>query len=350
MKVQNVREALPELDCIAMELIDKVDSVRNPATGMLNTDFFNELRMWSFESICYVALNSRLHLITGEVDADAVRMSNIMVEFLKATYEHDIFKRLMNLHDQLTEITRKFVDAALERIEKENNKEASCVFEKLLRVDKNIAVVMAIDMLFSGLDTTSSTVVTALYYLAKNQDKQDVLREELRTILPHPKSPLNVQNIKNLPYLRACIKESMRITPIVSGTLRQTGRDLVLSGYKVPKGTGVHMRNMELCNTEAFFPRCNEYLPERWLKLPKNLPSAVEETKSQNPFVYLPFGFGPRTCIGKRLADLEMEVLLARLLRKYKISWTDEQRGLQYKSLLMLAPCGEMKFKFEEVE
>lgn len=134
---------------------------------MLNTDFFNELRMWSFESICYVALNSRLHLITGEVDADAVRMSNIMVEFLKATYEHDIvpsiwryyqtrsFKRLMNLHDQLTEITRKFVDAALERIEKENNKEASCVFEKLLRVDKNIAVVMAIDMLFSGLDTVN---------------------------------------------------------------------------------------------------------------------------------------------------------------------------------------------------
>lgn len=121
--------------------------------------------MWSFESICYVALNSRLHLITGKADADALRMSSTMAEFMQATYEHDIapsiwryiktpsFKRLMRIHDDLTEITRKFVDTALMRIEAEGNKEASSVFEKLLRIDKNIAVVMAIDMMFGGLDT-----------------------------------------------------------------------------------------------------------------------------------------------------------------------------------------------------
>ncbi|XP_053964586.1 probable cytochrome P450 12b2, mitochondrial [Anastrepha ludens] len=362
MKMQSMREELPEIDCIAKELVDKIDVMRDPKTGMLTTDLVKELRMWSFESVCYVALNSRLHLVSGKADADALRMSDTMAEFLQSTYEHDIapsiwiyyqtpsFKRLMRMHDDLTEITRKFVDTALERIEAEGNKEASGVFEKLLRVDKNIAVVMAIDMMFGGLDTTSSTVIIALYLLAKNPEKQDILREELRTLLPTSDTPLNAQNLKNIPYLRACIKESMRITPIVSGTMRQTGRDLVLSGYKVPKGTGVNMRNMEVCNSEKFFPRCSEYIPERWLKMPKNVARPVDDAKSQNPFVYLPFGFGPRTCIGRRLAELELEVLLARMLRKYKISWTDEQNGLQYVSNIVLAPCGEMKFKFDEVE
>lgn len=196
---------------------------------------------------------------------------------------------------------------------------------------------------------TSSTVIIALYLLAKNPEKQDILREELRTLLPNANAPLVAQNLQNIPYLRACIKESMRITPIVTGTMRATGRDLVLSGYRVPKRTGVHMRNMELCNSDTFFPRSSEYIPERWLKTPKNASSAVDATKSQNPFVYLPFGFGPRTCVGRRLADLEMEVLLARLFRKYKITWTDEKKDLEYKSNLILTPCGEMKFKFEEV-
>lgn len=127
--------------------------------------------MWSFESICYVALNSRLHLITGKADADALRMSDAMSEFMQYTYDHDIapsiwryyhtpsFKRLMRLHDELTEITRKFVDTALQRIEAEGNKEArKSVFERLLRLDRNIAVVMAIDMLFGGLDTVKLIV------------------------------------------------------------------------------------------------------------------------------------------------------------------------------------------------
>ncbi|XP_017492327.1 PREDICTED: probable cytochrome P450 12b2, mitochondrial [Rhagoletis zephyria] len=362
MKVQNMREALPEIDRIAMELVEKIGTVRDPKTGLLTADFSNEMRMWSFESICYVALNSRLHLITGKADADAMRMSSTMAEFMQATYEHDIapsiwriiktpsFKRLMRLHDDLTMLTRKFIDKALERIEAEGRKEAVSVLEKLLRVDKNIAVVMVIDMLFGGLDTTSSTVINALFLLAKNPEKQNILREELRTLLPNVDTPLVAQNLQNIPYLRACIKESMRITPIVSGTMRATGRDLVLSGYRVPKDIGVHMRNMELCNSDTFFARCSEYLPERWLKTPKNVPSANDAAKMQNPFVYLPFGFGPRTCVGRRLADLEMEVLLARLFRKYEITWTDEKNDLEYKSNLILTPCGEMKFKFEEVE
>lgn len=61
-----------------------------------------------------------------------------------------------------------------------------------------------------------------------------------------------------------------------------------------------------MSHDERYVPRPNEYLPERWLP-------GHDHIKLKNPFVHIPFGFGPRMCAGKRFADMEMEVLLARV-------------------------------------
>lgn len=74
-----------------------------------------------------------------------------------------------------------------------------------------------------------------LYYLAINPDKQNILREELLKILPEKDSPLTAENMKNMPYLRACIKEAQRMMPVLSGIIRAPTQDIVLSGYHVPK-------------------------------------------------------------------------------------------------------------------
>ncbi|KAH8292950.1 hypothetical protein KR018_008157, partial [Drosophila ironensis] len=130
---------------------------------------------------------------------------------------------------------------------------------------------------------------------------------------------------------------------------RVTTKDLVLSGYQVPRGTGVLMGVLELSNSDQYFAQSSEFLPERWLKT-DSMPGiqACPEARSRNPFVYLPFGFGPRTCIGKRIAELEIETLLVRLLRSYHISWLPE-KPLQYESNIILSPCGDIRFKLQPV-
>lgn len=148
-----------------------------------------------------------------------------------------------------------------------------------------------------------------------------------------------------MPYLRACIKESLRLKPIANGNFRLAGQDIVLSGYKVPQGVGVYMATMSLSNSDEYFERSADFIPERWLKAAK---STCPVSQKHNPFVYLPFGFGPRTCIGKRLAEMEIETLLARLLRNYRVTWEGE-KPLEYINDLILRPTGEMKFKFEKV-
>jgi cytochrome P450 family 12 len=142
--------------------------------------------------------------------------------------------------DGVTEFIMKYVDRAVENYEK--NPSASTdsdhegILEKLLKIDKDVAVVMAADMLGAGIDTTASALAGILYALATHQDKQERLREEIFNLLPDKNSQFTIKSLDNIPYIRAVIKEGMRLYPVINGNLRRTTQDLVLAGHQVPNG------------------------------------------------------------------------------------------------------------------
>ncbi|EDW02599.1 cytochrome P450 12b1, mitochondrial [Drosophila grimshawi] len=361
MKVQNVKQNLPQIDEISKDFVDRLESLRDPHTHTIKCNFQDQIKMWAFESISYVALNTRMGMFTDHPDPNAIRLAKYMIDFFNDSFKYDVrpsiwqyyqmpgFKRFLQNYDNITEITINYIEAAMDRFERDGHSDNTCVLQQLLALNKRVAVAMAMDMLMAGMDTTSSALVTILYNIASNPVKQGQLRRELFHILPKANDSLTEENTKNMPYLRACIKEALRITPITPGNFRVTSKDLVLSGYRVPRGTGVLMGVMELSNSEEYFAKSAEFLPERWLK--QDLDSdiaACPEARSRNPFVYLPFGFGPRTCIGKRIAAMELETLLVRLLRNYRISWLGK-KPLQYESSIILSPHGDIRFKFEPV-
>lgn len=154
-----------------------------------------------------------------------------------------------------------------------------------------------------------------MYQLANHPDKQLKLQEELDRVMPDPTKPLTKQQLEDMRYLRACIKETMRVMPILIGNARTTVKDMVIGGYQIPSGTMVSMSAQQVTSNEAYFPRAREFLPERWL------PGADDAIKSTHPFAFLPFGFGPRMCVGRRFADLEIETLLARVFRNFSMEW-----------------------------
>lgn len=157
----------------------------------------------------------------------------------------------------------KYVNDALEDLEKdggktENRTTEMSVLQKLLSVNRDYAVLMTFDMLFAGIDTvgvmrrtilirtiiliksdvsfsqTSSTSATLLYHLAKNPAEQEQLREEVFRVLPDSEAGLERNALDQMPYMRACLKESMRIQPIIQGHLRGTGQPLIMDGYQIP--------------------------------------------------------------------------------------------------------------------
>lgn len=103
------------------------------------------------------------------------------------------------------------------------------------------------------------------------------------------------------------------------------------------------MANMLLQNDEKYFEKASEFIPERWLKV-RDDETNITPAKNTSAFVYLPFGFGPRTCIGRRLADLEMETFISRMIRNFKIEW--HYPDMKFASKLINAPVGDMKFRF----
>lgn len=177
------------------------------------------------------------------------------------------------------------------------------------------------------------------FCIAKNQEKQEKLRKTILEILPNESDCLNEENMKNLPYLRACIKEALRLYPVISGMSRQAGSDMILSGYQIPKGTNVICWPQLFYRDEKYFQNPNDFIPERWIR--------NDTWNKQFQSYFMPFGFGLRACIGKRIANMEMECLLTNLIRNYKIEC--EMENYNFKSTFINVPIGEMKFKITKI-
>lgn len=315
----------------------------------------------SFESIAVVALDKEMGLIrNSSSNPEAKELFENLQDFTKAFYDLGVkpsiykyiktptYKRFEKSMDTIFDICHKYTNEALQRLDKQNNEtsEGNSVLEKLLKIDKKIAMIMAIDMLFGGVEVTSSVLSAVILCLAINPEKQEKLRQEILTTIGKSEK-FSLENTKNLPYLRACIKEALRLYPVVFGNSRTTGMDLGLSGYQIPENTNVLLASNLLLQNESSFPKPKEYIPERWLRS-NNFEDDKMSAKNISPFTFLPFGFGPRSCVGKRIVDLEMEITMANLVRNFEIEFNYPSENA-FKSYFVNMPVVPLKFKFSDL-
>ncbi|KAJ6618908.1 putative cytochrome P450 12b2, mitochondrial [Pseudolycoriella hygida] len=355
LKPKTVRAYIPAIDDIAVEFVAKMKTLADENQEM-PASFGSELNKWALESIALIAMEHRLGVISNDKDPETQQFIKSLKDLFHLgckieamppiwNYIHiPMFQQLMDALNILTEISKKYVDNATERILKGDAKNVKgcdeSVFEKLLKINEDYALIMAIDMLLGGIDTTSTVVADLLYHLAMNPSKQEKLREEVMRILPSVDSQLTTTSLNSVPYMRACMKEAMRLTSPVPGLMRGAGKNLVLQGYQIPKDTDIAMVGNVLHLDESHFPRSKEFIPERWLKDIK-----MEDCphRSSNPFTFLPFGFGSRACIGKRIAEMEVIVIMLRILREFKVEW--HYGPLEFIQSLIVAPANDLKFK-----
>ncbi|XP_067945379.1 1,25-dihydroxyvitamin D(3) 24-hydroxylase, mitochondrial-like [Watersipora subatra] len=196
--------------------------------------------------------------------------------------------------------------------ERDGESPSHCFFTELLArkdISEKEAVDFAEELFIAGVESTGNALTFLMYHLAKNPVSQDKLYEDIRSCLLGD-GEITLDSFKNLPYLRACMKESMRLSPPVTGTARITRRDVTLGDYSIPSGTIVNTGSDVICHEEAYFPKPLEFDPERWLgSRRENIP----------PFAYLPFGYGARMCIGRRFAEQELMLAALLLVKEYEI-------------------------------
>ncbi|KAJ3659264.1 hypothetical protein Zmor_010963 [Zophobas morio] len=164
----------------------------------------------------------------------------------------------------------------------------------------------------AGFETSSTTMTFALYELARNSDVQEKLRQEINTVLEKHNNELTYEGIMEMTYMDKVLNETLRKHPPVPFLPRKCTKDYTVphTSIVIEKGTSVTIPVLGLHMDPEYYPAPERFDPERF----------SEENKNSRPaFTWIPFGEGPRVCIGLRFGLLQSKVGLTTLLRNYNI-------------------------------
>lgn len=158
----------------------------------------------------------------------------------------------------------------------------------------------------AGHETTAKALTWALYIQSQHPDIAEKLRAELDSVLGE--RPPTLDDLPRLRYLDQFVKEVLRLYPPAWVTTREPIADTTILGEPVAKDTPVILNIYGSHRNPAFFANPEKFDPERWTEdFEKSLPKST----------YLPFGNGPRICIGASFASMEAKLVLAVLLQKF---------------------------------
>uniref|UniRef100_A0A8C0GW79 Cytochrome P450 family 27 subfamily B member 1 n=1 Tax=Chelonoidis abingdonii TaxID=106734 RepID=A0A8C0GW79_CHEAB len=159
------------------------------------------------------------------------------------------------------------------------------------------------ELLLAGVDTISSTLSWSLYELSRHPQVQAALHEEITGVMKGGAIP-SATDVAQMPLLKAVMKEALRLYPVIPGNARViSDRDIQVGEYIIPRKTLITLCHYATSRDARFFPEPDSFKPERWL----------QKDASHHPYASIPFGVGKRSCIGRRIAELEVHLALARV-------------------------------------
>ncbi|XP_050678132.1 probable cytochrome P450 12b2, mitochondrial [Leptidea sinapis] len=343
MHPKSVQSFQPIVDDVAQDMIKRLRHFRDD-NNMIRKKITNEINLWSMESIAAIALGDRINCLDPNLPEDSPvnKLIENIAGFFEVSYLLDfqlnlwpynqkkVLKRAMQIYENIDELCQYFINKAMLKLQR-NELRYSSALEKLIEYDETTALIMVADMLFGGADTSSNALLFILYLLAKNPDKQQKLRVEV------------ISNSGSKVYMRACIKEAMRILPAAPENSRVTTREYDVLGYRIPKDMTIMLGHQLMCTMENYYPKANQYIPERWIV---NKDNPLYQDRA-NSFAYSPFGFGVRMCIGRRIVEAEIEALLTRLMENFHIGWDGPSPNIKH--TFVNAMVEPLYFTFKDV-
>lgn len=189
---------------------------------------------------------------------------------------------------------------------------------------------------FEGHDTTSAAMVFTLLLLAHNPQAQEKIFNEIQEILEG--NEWTISEINKLEFLDRVLKESMRIYPPVPFISRQLSEDLTIEDFTFPKGGLVNVHIFDVHRDPEIFPDPERFDPDRFLP---------ENCANRSNFAFIAFSAGMRNCIGQKFATLELKVMLAKVVKNFKILPVTTREEVVFISDLVLRSKHPIKMTFK---
>jgi cytochrome P450 len=182
-------------------------------------------------------------------------------------------------------------------------------------------------LMMAAHDTTTSTLTTMFYCLARQPEWQDRLRQDAQAL---PDDHLGFADLAGCERTEWVMKEALRMYPPLTSIPRKASRDCSFGGFQIPKGTPVGISPIHTHHMPSLWTKPNEFDPERF--------SAARAEQRRHAYGYLPFGGGAHLCIGQHFADMEVKSVVHQVLRRLRLSVPEG-----YKMPYQLVPIAKPK-------
>ncbi|GBM45922.1 Cytochrome P450 3A21 [Araneus ventricosus] len=171
----------------------------------------------------------------------------------------------------------------------------------------------------AAYDTTATTLSFASYLLALNPEIQDKAYEEIREVLQRYRGELTYEALQEMKYLDNIISETLRLYPPTTRLERMADVETKLgeTSITIPKGMLISIPIHALHKDPQYFPDPDKFDPDRF---------TLEERTKRNAYAYMPFGAGPRNCVGMRFALMEAKVCLAYVIANFEMQRCPETK------------------------
>ncbi|KAI1712178.1 cytochrome p450 domain-containing protein [Ditylenchus destructor] len=237
-----------------------------------------------------------------------------------------IFSSLFKWFDENNTVFYNYIDREIQAIERkhalsENDEYESCFVEEFLKEQKrqksdpnshfaiNHLRGLCFDLFTAGQETTSLTLSFLVLYMVINQDAQKKLQAELDAVIGSPR-PILVADKSNLPYTNAVVNETQRLCNLLPLNItHKTTRDIHMKGYKIPNGTKIVPQISCVLFDEKLFPNPEKFQPERFL---------TDDGRLKQLDGFIPFSIGKRVCLGESLARMELFLVAANVLNRFR--------------------------------
>lgn len=332
---KEIQQHIPAMDKVANDFITRLDLLRQTEKGEIH-NLEHEIFKWSMESIGTVLFEERIGCLDPKPPKLALDFIANLVGYFKLMqplmYNAPIYKvfptkqwnQFVNYADNVINIGRSFVERKMNKLQEEmengnTNTEEACKFLTYLLNQKSLsldeATSSAVDLLSGAVETTSNSIAWVLYCLAKNPHVQEeVYKEICKTVAPGEELTRSI--LANVPQVKACLKEALRIYPITFATSRVTNKDIQICGYHIPAGTHVQCNVYGLGRNSDVFPQPLEFRPKRWI--------GNRSDNNGKAFYNLVWGHGSRMCIGRRIAEQEIFILLTKIIQNFRLEYNHE--------------------------
>ncbi|XP_022667995.1 cytochrome P450 315a1, mitochondrial-like isoform X1 [Varroa destructor] len=371
LRPKTVSDHVPVFNEVIGDMVSRWGNISADNNGYLN-NLERELYTWSIESLGAMIFGRRLGCISTaqhnteteasvrpesihefvscvqQIFAESAKMTTVSPK-LASVLRLPMWRNFERAAGRALELARQLVEENVHKLNSVSHggvhtEAGSSLIAQL--IESNISaeelVSIVADLFLAAADTTSHATQWAFYLLSWHPEAQQKLLKEVQNAVGKGQTDIPEEALVNMPYVKAVIKETLRLYPVAPFLTRILDRDFTLNGYRIPAGKYILMSLYTMGRDPKNFSNPQAFCPERWLR--------ENRAESQaNSWACLPFGLGSRSCIGRRVAEIQMQFLLTRTVQRFEIAPGQEAK-VGIKMRLITTPENPISLKLTSRE